>query len=122
MVEEYLGVDREKFVKEIVKTHAILDAAINMWYKKERNACDMYVRGDIGLHDEMMNMDEFYIGMFDLYTDGVDKYDREMYRNYGEKRSDIYNTMDIDMTNYAEEHDTSSWNDWDKGNHDSWDM
>ena len=119
MVEEFLGVDREKFVKEIVKTNAILDAAIHMWYKKERNACDMYVRGEIGFHHEMMNMDEFYIGMFDLYTDGVDKYDREMYRNYGEKRGDIYNTMEVDMTNYTEEHDTSSWN---EGNHDSWDM
>lgn len=73
MVEEYLGVDREKFVKEIVKTNAILDAAITMWHKKERKTRSMHYTEQVGSYDDLLHMETFYTDLYDLCDDGVDK-------------------------------------------------
>ena len=85
MVEEFLGVDREKFVKEIVKTNAILDAAITMWHQKERKARNMFY------------MESFYTDLYDLCDDGVNKIYKNLFQEYAFRRS-IF-----DMT--PEEHD-----------------
>ena len=97
MVEEFLGVDREKFVKEIVKTNAILDAAITMWHQKERKARNMFYMEHIGSYDDLLHMESFYTDLYDLCDDGVNKIYKNLFQEYAFRRS-IF-----DMT--PEEHD-----------------
>ena len=101
MVEEYLGVDREKFVKDIVKTNVILDAAIEMWHKKERKACDMHYIEHIGSYADLMNMDQFYVDLYDLYNDGVHKTYKKKFQEYAFYRSNytIYNMTEEEDEN-----------------------
>jgi hypothetical protein len=66
MVEEYLGVNRDIFRRELVKSHAILDGALLMWQKKQNKIAQKYLNDEID-YEELTNMDLYYIDLCYLY-------------------------------------------------------
>jgi hypothetical protein len=90
MVEEYWGVDRETFVKEIGKTRVILDAAIEMWHKKEYKMAEKHYKEQASTYDEMVDMSRFYVGLYDLCNDGVAKYDKKLFQTFVYNKSIMY--------------------------------
>ena len=107
MVEEYLGVDRETFVKEIGKTRVILDAAIEMWHKKEYKMAEKHYKDQPGAvsYDELVDMSRFYVGLYDLCNDGVAKYDKKLFQTFVYNKSIMYamyedDEQDIDDGDY----------------------
>ena len=105
MVEEYLGVDREKFVKEIVKTNVILDAAIEMWHKKNRKTSKMHYNDHAVSYDEMNAHDLYYIEMFDLYGEGFVKHNNKFIMDYIGYKSVWIDDDDDYMQHQEDEYD-----------------
>lgn len=68
MVEEYLGVHREIFRRELVKSHAILDGALLMWQKKQKKVAKQYLDDEVTFED-VTEMDLHYIDLYYLYSE-----------------------------------------------------
>lgn len=70
MVEEFLGVNRDIFRREFVKTHAIRDGALLMWQKRQRMVAQQYSDDDSDEnYERLTEVDMFYIDLYDLYND-----------------------------------------------------
>jgi hypothetical protein len=70
MVEEYLGVNRDIFRREFVKTHAIRDGALLMWQKKQYIVAQQYNENDSDEnYEKLTEVDMYYIDLYDLYHD-----------------------------------------------------
>lgn len=70
MVEEYLGVNRDIFRKEFVKTNAIRDGALRMWQKRQRAVAQQYMADDTeSNYEKLTEVDMYYIDLYDLYHD-----------------------------------------------------
>lgn len=68
MVEEYLGVHRDIFRKDLVKTFAILDGAFLMWQKKQHVTAEKYMNdADSITYDMVTSVDFHYLTMYSLY-------------------------------------------------------
>ena len=121
-IEEYLGVDREKFVKEIVKTNVILDGAIKMWHKIVNKVNMMHYNANNISYDEMVTYDSYYMELYDLYGENGSVYDKQFMKEYVRFKAamnlsdeDPYQAAHYDyMTNmhtYEQEYD--DYNDYD---------
>ena len=66
MVEEYLGVNRDIFRRELVKSRAILDGALLMWQKKQNRVAQQYLDDEV-TYEELTDMDLYYIDLYYLY-------------------------------------------------------
>jgi len=66
MVEEYLGVHREIFHKEIVKSNSILDGALLMWQKKQKKVAIQYFN-EFASYEDITEMDTYFVEMYYLY-------------------------------------------------------
>jgi hypothetical protein len=71
MVEEFLGVNRDIFRREFVKTSAIRDGALLMWQKKQRIVAQQYSDDDSDEnYVKLTDVDMYYIiDLYDLYND-----------------------------------------------------
>lgn len=67
MVEEYLGVHREIFHKEIVKSNSILDGALLMWQKKQKKVSLQYLYYENASYEDITEIDTYFIDMYYLY-------------------------------------------------------
>ena len=72
MVEEYLGVYRDIFRRELVKSRAILDGALLMWQKKQNKIAQQYLNDAVS-YEEVTEMDLHYIDLYYLYPKPVKK-------------------------------------------------
>ena len=68
MVEEYLGVNRDIFRRELVKNRSILDGALLMWQKKQKKTAQQFLDDDV-TYEELTNMDLHYIDLYCLYPE-----------------------------------------------------
>jgi hypothetical protein len=68
MVEEYLGVNRDIFRRELVKSRAILDGALLMWQKKQNKVAQQYLDDNV-TYEEVTEMDLYYIDLYYLYPE-----------------------------------------------------
>ena len=66
MVEEYLGVHRDIFQRELVKNNTILDGALLMWQKKQNKTAIKYIDDDV-TYENIVEIDLFYISLYYLY-------------------------------------------------------
>ena len=122
MVEEFLGVDREKFMKEIVKTNVILDGAIKMWHKIDNKVNMMHYISNMVSYDEMVTYDSYYMDMYDLYGDKESVYDKQFMREYvgfkaamnlGDEDPDQAAHYDNQMNMHMYEQEYDDYNDYD---------
>ena len=72
MVEEYLGVHRDIFRRELVKSRAILDGALLMWQKKQNKVAQQYLDDEV-TYDEVTEMDLHYVDLYYLYPEPAKK-------------------------------------------------
>ena len=72
MVEEYLGVHREIFRRELVKSRAILDGALLMWQKKQNKVAQQYLDDEV-TYEEVTEMDFHYVDLYYLYPEPAKK-------------------------------------------------
>lgn len=72
MVEEYLGVYRDIFRREFVKSSAILDGALLMWQKKQKKVAQLYLDNEVTFED-VTEMDLHYIDLYYLYPEPAKK-------------------------------------------------
>jgi hypothetical protein len=72
MVEEYLGVYRDIFRREFVKSRAILDGALLMWQKKQKKVAQLYLDDEVTFED-VTEMDLHYIDLYYLYPEPAKK-------------------------------------------------
>lgn len=72
MVEEYLGVYRDIFRREFVKSSAILDGALLMWQKKQKKVAQLYLDDEVTFED-VTEMDLHYIDLYYLYPEPAKK-------------------------------------------------
>ena len=71
MVEEYLGVNRDIFRRELVKSRAILDGALLMWQKKQKKVAQQYLDDDVS-YEDLTDMDLHYIDLYYLYPENTE--------------------------------------------------
>ena len=72
MVEEYLGVHRDIFRRELVKSRAILDGALLMWQKKQNKVAQQYLDDEV-TYEEVTEMDLHYVDLYYLYPEPAKK-------------------------------------------------
>ena len=96
IVEEFLPVYREKFIQEIVKSNAILDAAVEMWHNKDDKIGDLHYIENTVSYEKMREVDVFYFEMYDLYTDGVNMIDRKLFQKFSFRRHMLLAISDPD--------------------------
>lgn len=120
IMEEFLGVDREKFKREIVQGNVILDAAIEMWHKKVRKANIMHHRENVISYDEMREYDEFYMDSYDLYNIGFAKNNKKLYQEFIFHKSimSIDDEAIADMENSQAEQEEYMNEPWDEPDYD----
>jgi hypothetical protein len=66
MVEEYLGVHREIFSRELVKNLAILDGAFLMCQKRRERLNERYMKNQ-ATYEDVYDTDLQFMEMYDLY-------------------------------------------------------
>jgi len=77
MVEEYLGVNRDIFRRELVKSRAILDGALLMWQKKQNKVAEQYLNDEV-TYEELTDMDLYYIDLYYLYPEPTKTFDQHV--------------------------------------------
>jgi hypothetical protein len=77
MVEEYLGVNRDIFRRELVKSRAILDGALLMWQKKQNKVAEQYLNDEV-TYEELTDMDLYYIDLYYLYPTPTKTFDQHV--------------------------------------------
>ena len=103
MVEEYLGVYRDIFRREFVKSRAILDGALLMWQKKQNKVAQQYLDDEITF-DDVTEMDLHYIDLYYLYPEPAEK-------TLNQHMNDMtfVNQYDVDMNVEMNEGDQAYW-------------
>ena len=67
-VEEYLGVHREIFRRELVNNSAILDGALLMWQRKQNKVAQQFLNDEV-TYEEVNEMDLHYVDLYYLYPE-----------------------------------------------------
>jgi len=103
MVEEYLGVYRDIFRREFVKSRAILDGALLMWQKKQKKVAQLYLDDEVTFED-VTEMDLHYIDLYYLYPEPAKK-------TLNQHMNDMtfVNQYDVDMNVEMNEGDQAYW-------------
>jgi len=71
-VEEYLGVHRDIFRRELVNNSAILDGALLMWQKKQNKVAQQFLNNEV-TYEEVTEMDLHYVNLYYLYNEHVNE-------------------------------------------------
>jgi hypothetical protein len=96
-IEEYLGVNRDIFRRECIRTRGILDGALLMWQKKERKMSDKYLANEAS-YEDMTEIDVYYINLHELYLDK--KYDTKTIHTFVYEKTLMFDDYDhIDLWN-----------------------
>lgn len=101
MVEEYLGVHRDIFRRELVKSRAILDGALLMWQKKQNKVAQQYLDDEV-TYDEVTEMDLHYVDLYYLYPEPVKK-------TFNQHINDMTFVSQYDIMEEVNEDDQAYW-------------
>ena len=130
MVEEFAGVGRAIFQKEMVHSRAIVDGAHVMWLKKQKAVAQRYLANQASYKD-FQEIEAYFITLYELFHP-TSKYDLFVFETYANRMARVpappSPMLELDFltdeeqaeqaeydARYEEEYEeymNNQWNDW----------